>query len=107
MPDATESTRSETPAPATAALDRAWLALIALTLLAPLLAATLHGAAGLPFAVALLVWIKGRLVAHHFLESARLHPFLRNVLRVFVAFAPLALAALALWSLVRGPAAGG
>lgn len=89
------------PPAATLPLHRAWLALVALTLLSVILAETLHGRTGLPILVAMLVWIKGRVVARRFLESDDLHPFLRNVLRVFIAFAPIVLAALALWPLLR------
>jgi hypothetical protein len=89
---------------ATVPLDQAWLVLVALTLLSAFLAEALHGRTGLPILVAALVWIKGRLVARRFLESDDLHPFLRNVLRAFVAFAPLVLVGLALWPLLRDAA---
>ena len=42
-------------------------------------------------AVAGIVWLKGYLVADRFIEMREAHPFIRNVLRGFIAFAPLAL----------------
>ncbi|ENO97145.1 hypothetical protein C667_10305 [Thauera phenylacetica B4P] len=41
--------------------------------------------------VAAIIWIKGHLVARHFIEAERAHPFLRNVLRFFIAFTPIAI----------------
>lgn len=41
--------------------------------------------------VAAIIWIKGHLVARHFIEAELAHPFLRNVLRFFIAFAPIAI----------------
>ena len=76
-------------------LTLAWLALVVLTLLSLELGQWLHGFAGLPLLVAAIVWIKGTLVARHFIEAQIAHPFIRNVLRIFIAFAPLALILLA------------
>lgn len=76
-------------------LTWAWLALVALTLLSLELGQWLHGVAGLQFLVAAIIWIKGTLVARSFIEAQLAHPFIRNVLRVFIAFAPLALILLA------------
>ena len=69
----------------------AWLALVVLTLLSLELGQWLHGVAWLQFVVAAIIWLKGTLVARSFIESQIAHPFIRNVLRVFIAFAPLAL----------------
>jgi hypothetical protein len=41
--------------------------------------------------VAAIVWIKGWLVARRFIEAEQAHPFIRNVLRGFIAFTPVAL----------------
>lgn len=73
----------------------AWLALIGLTLLGNQLGTLLHGAVWLQIAVAGIVWLKGYLVADRFIEMREAHPFIRNVLRGFIAFAPLALVATA------------
>ncbi len=73
----------------------AWLALVGLTLLGNQLGTLLHGAAWLQVAVAGIVWLKGYLVADRFIEMRAAHPFIRNVLRAFIAFAPLALVATA------------
>ncbi|MDO9598702.1 MAG: hypothetical protein Q7J47_13355 [Azoarcus sp.] len=45
----------------------------------------------MPWIVAAIIWIKGSLVARHFIESALVHPFIRNVLRIFIAFTPIAI----------------
>lgn len=73
----------------------AWLVLIGLTLLGNQLGTLLHGAAWLQIAVAGIVWLKGYLVADRFIEMREAPPFIRNVLRGFIAFAPLALVATA------------
>jgi hypothetical protein len=79
------------PGTSLAPLTVAWLALVALTLLSLGLGQWFHGAAWLQLLVAAIVWIKGALVARHFIESELAHPFIRNVLRGFIAFTPLAL----------------
>jgi hypothetical protein len=68
-----------------------WLALVGLTLLSLGLGQWLHGAAWLQLLVAAIVWIKGSLVARNFIESDLAHPFIRNLLRGFIAFTPMAL----------------
>ncbi|THF55366.1 hypothetical protein [Pseudothauera rhizosphaerae] len=83
------------PSSALAPLFAAWLALVALTLLSLALGAWFHGSDWLPPAVALLIWLKGTLVARHFIEAPLAHPFIRWLLRAFVAFAPLALVGIA------------
>ncbi|MCL2525170.1 MAG: hypothetical protein FWF20_09795 [Betaproteobacteria bacterium] len=69
----------------------AWLILVALTILSIELGAHFHGAAWLQVLVAVIVWIKGTVVARHFIEEEVATPFIRNVLRAFIAYAPLAL----------------
>ncbi len=79
------------PAPNLKPLLRAWLALLALTLLSLALAHWQQGASWLPLLVAGIIWLKGDLVARHFLESSRATPFIARLLRYFIAFTPLAL----------------
>lgn len=69
----------------------AWLALLALTLLSLALGHWLHAASWLPLIVAGIVWLKGDLVARHFLEVGQVTPFIARLLRYFIAFTPLAL----------------
>ncbi|THF61476.1 hypothetical protein E6C76_20570 [Pseudothauera nasutitermitis] len=69
----------------------AWCALVGLSALGALLGAAFHEAGWLPAAVALVVWLKGTVVARAFLEERQAHPFIRWVLRLFIAFVPLAL----------------
>lgn len=98
---ATESaaTAQLPPSPSTqlTPLTWAWLALVVLTLASLELGQWLHGAAGLPILVAAIIGLKGTLVARVFIESHLATPFIRNVLRVFISFAPLALILLAFW----------
>lgn len=90
----------QSPAPGLPRLFLAWGGLVALTLAGLGLGRQFHAAAWLQAAVAAVVWIKGLLVARAFLDLSDLHPFLRRVLLVFIAFAPLALVLLDLF----GPA---
>ncbi|RIX49592.1 MAG: hypothetical protein D3M94_00895 [Rhodocyclales bacterium GT-UBC] len=69
----------------------AWLALVVLTLLSLGLGHWFHGAHWLPLLVAAIIWIKGQLIARHFIESHIAHPFIARVLAAFIAFTPLAL----------------
>lgn len=78
-----------------APLTLTWLALVALSLLGLGLGHWFHGAAWLPLLVALIVWLKGYLVAHRFIESHLAHPFIARVVAGFVAFTPLALIGIA------------
>ena len=68
-----------------------WLALVALTVISLGLGQWFHGAPWLPLLVAGIVWVKGTLVAKHFIEASWAHPFIAWVLRIFIAFAPAAL----------------
>ncbi len=92
--------RDETPMNAGAAMHTgtelrplvlSWLMLVVLTIISLGLGQWFHGALWLPLCVAAIVWIKGTLVARHFIEAPWAHPFIAWVLRVFVAFAPAAL----------------
>ena len=79
------------PATSLLPLVLTWLALVALTLFGPLLGNGLGGQEAVQLIVAAIIWIKGHLVARHFIEAERAHPFIRNVLRFFIAFAPIAI----------------
>lgn len=72
-------------------LVKTWLALVGLTLVSVLLSQYLHGDAWLQLLVAAIVWIKGDLIARHFVETRLAHPFIRRVTHAFVAFTPIAL----------------
>ena len=69
----------------------AWLALLALTGISLLLGDRYGHASWMPLLVAAIIWIKGAVVARWFLESQDFHPFIAWVLRIFIAFAPIAL----------------
>ncbi|MDR2239604.1 MAG: hypothetical protein LBE33_04110 [Zoogloeaceae bacterium] len=84
-------TPSDQPNTARRPLFLAWLTLVALTLVSLELGANFHRATWLPVAVAVIVWLKGALVARYFIEANLTTPFIRNVLRVFIAFTPIAL----------------
>jgi sorbitol-specific phosphotransferase system component IIBC len=79
------------PSSALAPLTYAWLGLVVLTLISPLLAELLQGAVWLQLLVAAIIWLKGWLIAHQFIEIHLAHPFIRRVTLIFVAFTPLAL----------------
>ncbi|MCG2577605.1 hypothetical protein LZ012_11435 [Dechloromonas sp. XY25] len=72
-------------------LLKTWLALVGLTLLSVMLSQRLHGAAWLQLLVAAIVWLKGELIARHFVETRIAHPFIRRVTHAFIAFTPVAL----------------
>lgn len=78
-------------------LALAWLALVILTLISLKLGQWLHGVAGLQLLVAAIIWIKGTLVAHSFIEAHLARTFIRKVLSTFIAFAPLALILIAFY----------
>ena len=79
------------PSSALAPLTYAWLGLVVLTLISPLLAEVLHGAVWLQLLVAAIIWFKGWLIARQFIEIHLAHPFIRRVTLIFVAFTPVAL----------------
>lgn len=68
-----------------------WLGLLALTLVSLALGNRFGHAPWMPLLVAAIIWIKGTLVARYFIESHQAHPFIAVMLRVFIAFAPVAL----------------
>ncbi|AVR88345.1 MULTISPECIES: hypothetical protein [Thauera] len=68
-----------------------WLLLVGLTLVSPQLGAGFGGDHAVQLVVAAIIWFKGSLVARHFIEAELAHPFIRNVLRIFIAFAPIAI----------------
>jgi hypothetical protein len=78
-------------------LTVAWLALVALTLVSLGLSEWFRDARWLPLLVAAIIWLKGALVARSFIESHIAHPFVARVLKVFIAFAPIALIATAFY----------
>ena len=78
-------------------LTAAWLALVALTLTSLGLSEWFRDISLLPLLVAAIIWIKGALVARCFIESQVAHPFIKRVLKVFIAISPLALLATAFY----------
>ncbi|MGL5987253.1 MAG: hypothetical protein EKK59_09630 [Neisseriaceae bacterium] len=68
-----------------------WLLLSGLTLLSVALGQGFHSANWLPLLVAAIVWVKGWLVSRYFIETQLATPFIRRLVAVFIAFAPLAL----------------
>ena len=83
------TTLHKTPATSLVPLTLTWLVLCVLTVLSLGLGQWFHAAAWLPLLVAVLVWVKGTMVARYFIESDLTHPFIRRLLKVFIAFAPL------------------
>ncbi len=69
----------------------AWLALVVLTLLSLAAGEWLRELPWLPLLVAALIWIKGTLVAQHFIEADEAHAYIGWILRIFIGFAPVAL----------------
>lgn len=76
-------------------LTAAWLGLVALTLVSLGLSEWFRDVRWLPLLVAAVIWLKGTLVAHSFIEAHLAHPFIARVLGVFIAISPLALIATA------------
>lgn len=72
-------------------LAQVWLGLLALTGISLLLGDRFGHASWMPLFVAAVIWIKGTVVAHYFIESDSAHPFIAWLLRAFIAFAPVAL----------------
>ncbi|MBS0371660.1 MAG: hypothetical protein JSS57_20950 [Proteobacteria bacterium] len=84
-------------AAALAPLVKTWLGLLALTGLSLVLGHGLHGQAGLQWLVAALLWLKGWLVIHHFIEADSAHPLIRRVLYGFITITPALLLVTALF----------
>lgn len=82
---------SELPRVRLAPLIFAWLMLVILTFLSLQLGQWRHGASWWQPLLAVIIWLKAWLVAEKFIEMSQTHRFIRNVLRIFIAFAPLAL----------------
>lgn len=72
-------------------LTRAWLVLVALTLASIALGKWSAAIPWLPLLMAVVIWIKCAIIADRFIEADRAHPFVRRVVRVFIALAPIAL----------------
>ena len=77
--------------PGVSALTLTWIALVALAGVSLLLAHGSHAHAWLGWGVALVAWVKGRLVATQFLEVQHAGPVFRRIVAVFTALAPLGL----------------
>lgn len=84
-------TTEHQPSSAIKPLFGVWLVLCILTLLSLGLGQGFHSAHWLPALVAAIVWVKGWLVSRYFIETQLATPFIRRVVAVFTAFAPLAL----------------
>ncbi|ENO78231.1 hypothetical protein B447_14439 [Thauera sp. 27] len=84
-------TSARKPATSLQPLVLAWLGLVGLTFVSPQLGAGLGGQDTVQLIVAAIIWIKGQLVARYFIEAGLVHPFLRNVLRFFIASTPIAI----------------
>ena len=85
------NTPERLPSTRLAPLVFAWLVLITLTLLSLGLGEWLRDAPGLPALVAAIIWLKAWLVAYYFLETPLSHAFIRRLVWIFIAFAPIAL----------------
>lgn len=83
-PDALPSTRLRP-------LVIAWLGLVLLTLASIGLGEWLRGAWWLALLVAAIIWLKAWLVAYYFLETQLTRTFIRRLIWIFIAFAPIAL----------------
>jgi hypothetical protein len=82
---------AQRPTARLAPLVLAWAGLVALTLVSLGLGAWLKGASWLPLLVAAIIWLKAWLVAIYFLEARLSNTFIRRLIWVFIAFAPIAL----------------
>lgn len=76
-------------------LTASWLALVVLTLLSLALSEGYRNAPWLPAWVAVIIGLKGQLVARSFIESHHAHPFISRLVGGFTCIAPLALLATA------------
>lgn len=69
----------------------AWAALIILTMISVLLGQILKNTEGLTEMVAGIIWLKAWLVAYFFLEASHCHTFIRRLVFIFIAYAPILL----------------
>ena len=69
----------------------AWAALVALTLLSTGLGQFRGSGNGLTIVVAAIIWLKAWLVAYTFLEASICHTFIRRLVFIFIAYAPVLL----------------
>ena len=69
----------------------AWLGLVLLTLASLFSGTALRADTWLPVLVAAIIWLKAWLVARYFLEAQLTHNFIRRMIWIFIAFAPIAL----------------
>lgn len=72
-------------------LTQAWLALVALTVVSLLLGQWRLSGPWLPLVMALVIWAKCAIVADRFIEANEAHPFIRRLVKTFIALAPTAL----------------
>jgi len=77
-------------------LTLAWLALILLTLASVALGKGYTDAGWLPALMAVTIWAKSAIVANRFIEADRAHPFVRWLVRLFIALTPITLILLTL-----------
>jgi len=75
-----------------------WLGLLALTVVSLILGHRFGHAPWMPLIVAALIWIKGTLVAKYFIESDKAHYVIALIVKIFVAFVPVALVLTAFFS---------
>ena len=76
---------------ALAPLVMTWGGLVLLSLLSVGLGEWVGNAPWLPAMVGAIIWLKGWLVARHFLEARLCRTLIRRMIWTFVAFAPIAL----------------
>ena len=65
-------------------IERIWLTLVGLTLVAAILAESDHPGWPLTLTVAALIALKSNLVVNHYMEITPAHPLIRRVLKGFV-----------------------
>lgn len=85
------STRKQQPTTSLRPLLFAWLGLVLLTFVSLGLGEWLGRAPWLPALVAAIIWLKAWLVGYFFLEAQLCHTFIRRLVWIFIAFAPIAL----------------
>jgi hypothetical protein len=73
----------------------AWLGLLALSFTGLMVGEWFGHTPWMPLLVAVIIWVKGSLVARYFIESHTAHGFVTWLLRVFIALVPTALVIIA------------